>query len=158
MQATCHMTENVGRGAYFLQGYQCIVCQLHIFRGVQIRRPYDSCLWFDHKTNRGHKNALFNAISEKEHLEKENKEGTKRPAKRKISLISLGFGNEKIPKPTTSGDKKAHDKTCSSPRYPLRSHSLVCIENHLFIVRAYPMKTEHFCSQVVPTFLDRFRS
>ena len=25
-------------------------------------------------------------------------------------------------------------------------------------VRAYPMKTEHFCSQVVPTFLDRFRS
>ena len=25
-------------------------------------------------------------------------------------------------------------------------------------VRAYPMKTEHFCSQVVPTNLDLFRS
>ena len=25
-------------------------------------------------------------------------------------------------------------------------------------VRAYPMNTENFCSQVVPTFLDRFRS
>ena len=24
--------------------------------------------------------------------------------------------------------------TCSSPRFPLRSHSPVCIENHLFIV------------------------
>ena len=25
-------------------------------------------------------------------------------------------------------------KTWSSPRFPLRSHSLVCIKNHLFIV------------------------
>ena len=29
--------------------------------------------------------------------------------------------------------------TCSSPRYPLRSHSLVCIENHLFIVGIGPI-------------------
>ena len=28
--------------------------------------------------------------------------------------------------------------TCSSPRCPLRSHSLVCIENHLFIVGIGP--------------------
>ena len=29
--------------------------------------------------------------------------------------------------------------TCSSPRYPLRSHYLVCSENHLFIVRIWPI-------------------
>ena len=29
--------------------------------------------------------------------------------------------------------------TCSSPRCPLRSHSLVCIENHLFIVGIGPI-------------------
>ena len=30
-------------------------------------------------------------------------------------------------------------KTWSSPRYPVRSHSLVCIENHLFIVGIRPI-------------------
>ena len=30
-------------------------------------------------------------------------------------------------------------KTCSSPRCPLRSHSLVCIEKHLFIVGIRPI-------------------
>ena len=29
--------------------------------------------------------------------------------------------------------------TCSSPICPLRSHSLVCIENHLFIVGIGPI-------------------
>ena len=29
--------------------------------------------------------------------------------------------------------------TCSSPRCPLRSHSLVCIKNHLFIVVIGPI-------------------
>ena len=30
--------------------------------------------------------------------------------------------------------------TCSSPRRPLRSHSLVCSENHLFIVGIGPIR------------------
>ena len=30
--------------------------------------------------------------------------------------------------------KEARYKTCSRTRFPLRSHSLVCIKNHLFIV------------------------
>ena len=30
-------------------------------------------------------------------------------------------------------------RSCSRPRFPLRSHSLICIENHLFIVGKGPI-------------------
>ena len=30
-------------------------------------------------------------------------------------------------------------RTCSSPRFPLRSHYMVCIKNHLFIVGIGPI-------------------
>ena len=41
-----------------------------------------------------------------------------------------------------SGHQEINPKrsmTCSSPRFPLRSYSLVCIENHLFIVGIGPI-------------------
>ena len=79
-----------------------------------MRRPYDSYLLFDHKTDRGHKKAVSNYISEKERLTNEIKEEKKRPATKQMYLISFGTSTEKRQKHTTSGYKQTHNKSSGS--------------------------------------------
>ena len=57
---------------------------------VNMRRPFDSYLWFDHKNNQRHSNDMLNAISEKGRLVKVNKDGKKLPATNYIYLVPLG--------------------------------------------------------------------
>ena len=51
---------------------------------------------------------MLNAISEKERLAKENKDGKKWTSTKYISLMSLGVSKEKRPKPTTVEYNKLH--------------------------------------------------
>ena len=73
-----------------------------IFNIVNMRRPFESYLWFDHKNNQSHQNTMLNTISEKERLAKATKDGTKRPATKKRS------------KPTTGRDKQGHKQIPSA--------------------------------------------
>ena len=54
-----------------------------------MKRSNDSYLWFDHRTNRGHQNAMLNVISDEDHLVNKTKEGIKWPSTTK-SLMYLG--------------------------------------------------------------------
>ena len=54
-----------------------------------MKRSNDSYLWFDHRTNRGHQNAMLNVISDEDHLANKTKEGIKWPSTTK-SLMYLG--------------------------------------------------------------------
>ena len=81
------------------------------FGRVDIRRLFDSYIWFNHHNNQRRWNAALNAISEKEHLENATKDGGKFPATKYISLVSLVVGKEKRPKPTTVGDKQGHEQS-----------------------------------------------
>ena len=73
-----------------------------------MRRLFESCLWLNQKNKHCHQNAILNFIIDKKCLAKVIKDGTKRPATKQISLMSLGVSKEKSPKPTTAGDKQGN--------------------------------------------------
>ena len=78
--------------------------------------PHESYPQFDHKTNRGHQNALVDVTSDKQFLTKENKK-EKRLDTNQIYLIPLVVSNEQSQNPTTSGYKHSHDESSGVPSY-----------------------------------------
>ena len=47
----------------------------NFFGRVNMRRPFDLYLWFDHRNTQRHQNAMLDAISEKERILKATKYG-----------------------------------------------------------------------------------
>ena len=54
-----------------------------------MRRKFDSGHWFDHKGGQLHNQKKRTAISEKAHLDKSVKAGTKLPATNQSSMLSI---------------------------------------------------------------------
>ena len=83
--------------------------------GLNIRRPFDSYIWFNQKNNQRYWSAMLNAISKKNLLTKATNYGGKRPATNQIYIMSLGFRNNKRPKPTTGVYKQGHEHISGAP-------------------------------------------
>ena len=75
---------------------------------MNMRRPFKPYIWLDHNNKQRHCNDMLNDTSEKKCLAEATKEGTKWPATKQISIMSLGVRKEKRTKPPTGGYKQGH--------------------------------------------------